>query len=265
MEFIGIDSHLHLDMYKEEERSGMIHELAQAGITHLIAVSMHLESCRMNQTLKQQFPSTVLPAYGFHPEQLIPSEEELVRLFTWIREHQHEMIAIGEVGLPYYKRTEAEQQGRAFAIEPYVELLERFIQLAVEVDKPIILHAVYEDAAIACDLLEKYSVRKAHFHWFKGSKEIVGRMIRNGYYVSFTPDIVYEQEIQQLAQIYPLELSMVETDGPWPFEGPFQGQMTHPRMIREAVKELAGIKKMDPEEAVKMIYEQTKRFYEICN
>ena len=37
------------------------------------------------------------------------------------------------------------------------------------------------------------------FDWFKGDVATVQRMAANGYYISFTPDIVYEEEIQALA------------------------------------------------------------------
>jgi TatD DNase family protein len=42
-------------------------------------------------------------------------------------------------------------------------------------------------------------------------------MKENGYFISVTPDVVYDEEIQLLVQRYPLEQMMIETDGPWPF------------------------------------------------
>lgn len=105
------------------------------------------------------------------------------------------------------------------------------------------MHAVYDDAPMACDLLEKHSIEKVHFHWFKGDGKTIERMIANGYFISVTPDVVYEQEIQQIVNAYPLERIMIETDGPWPFEGPFKGKMTHPAMMAESVKQIAKIKK----------------------
>jgi TatD DNase family protein len=88
-------------------------------------------------------------------------------------------------------------------------------------------------------------------------------MIGNGYFISFTPDILYEQEIQQLAAIYPISQIMVETDGPWPFEGPFSGQTTHPSMLAQNISKIAEIKGLDPEEAGEMIRQNTIAFYKI--
>ena len=103
---------------------------------------------------------------------------------------------------------------------------------------PIILHAVYEDADIVCDLLEKYKVSRAHFHWFKGSDETMKRMMKNGYYISITPDVLHKEKIRKIVSYYPLEYMMVETD-----TVEFQeGVITHPRMIRDVLKEISVIK-----------------------
>jgi TatD DNase family protein len=258
-----IDAHIHLERYLPAERQLILDKMPYYAVERLIAVSMNLNSCKETLELHRQFPHEVLPAYGYHPEQHMPSAAEVETLFAWITEHQSEMIAVGEVGLPYYNRQESERQGKFFDQQPYLVLLERFISLAAKLNKPIILHAVYEDADLACELLEKHQVERAHFHWFKGSAETVSLMIKRGYYISFTPDILYEPEIQQLAAGYPLSQIMIETDGPWPFEGPFSGQPTHPRMLVQIIHKLAKIKGVSTSEVTEIIRQNTLRFYKI--
>jgi len=256
-----IDSHIHLDLYEQDARQRILSEMQDSRVEKVIAVSLHLTSCKQNRSLFLAYPDQVLPVYGFYPERLLPSDADLAELFAWIERHELEMVAVGEVGLPYYMRQEAEAKGESFDLQPYIELLEQFVALAAKLQKPIVLHAVYEDAVIACDLLEKYNVNRAHFHWFKGSEKTVERMMRNGYYVSFTPDIVYEKEIQTLAkQVLPNQM-MVETDGPWPFEGPFAGQMTHPNMIYTVAEHLAAIKRLTVQETIELVRQNTNVLY----
>ncbi|MEH7748299.1 TatD family hydrolase [Neobacillus drentensis] len=252
---IMIDAHIHLDRYQDEEIKRMV--LDSAHIEALISVSFHLDSSKRNLLLAQKYPK-VKPAFGYHPEQTLPSENELNVLLNWMDDHRDEMIAVGEVGLPFYLRQE-----QGISIASYLEVLEVFISKAKRWDKPIVLHAVYDDAPLVCDLLEKSSVSKAHFHWFKGDQKTMDRMIRNGYHISITPDVVYEQEIQQLVSVYPLELMMVETDGPWPFEGPFTGKMTHPNMMEESIRKIALLKKLSAEEVSDVLHQNTKGFYHI--
>ncbi|WP_088042914.1 TatD family hydrolase [Bacillus sp. EAC] len=252
-----IDAHIHLDTYEASQREEIISNLEKFEINALITVSMNLESSKQNLYYNLNHHN-IFPAFGFHPEQEIPTKKEIDTLFQWIREHQEYMVAIGEVGLPYYKNLEQKMD-----YLPYIGLLESFIKLAYELNKPIILHAVYEDAEIVCHLLEKHSIKKAHFHWFKGSKSTIDRMIKNEYYISITPDVLYESEIQEIVKIYPLNLMMIETDGPWPFEGPFIGKWTHPKFMHESVKKIADIKQLDVELVYKKLYENTKTFYGI--
>lgn len=259
----GIDAHIHVERYEQQKQEQILRESAAAGISGLIAVSMNLESSMRTRDLAEAYPGLVFPAYGFHPEQELPSAGEMERLFQWIRAHADGMVAIGEVGLPYYLRQEAEKKGSVLPLEPYIELLEKFIRLAKELNKPIVLHAVYEDAAIACGLLEKHGVSRAHFHWYKGPRATTERMIRNQYYISLTPDVHYEPEIQELAALYPLSGLMVETDGPWPFEGPFSGMPTHPAMIADVQARLADIKGLTAEEVARQVYANTVAFYRL--
>lgn len=368
------DTHIHLEQYAPEEAERMLREFRSAGGAYVVAVSMNLESARRTERLARQNPGLVRPAYGFHPEQPLPSVEEEEALFAWMERrtargeaaaaegaqraesglaepagmHQlpaeglvadlsevrgaqrgsnraacaadlssrgsdpaahgaadtlmpsasaaptqaaealgcglnegrstlsgltsgtesapapgapQPMIAVGEVGLPYYSRQEAAERGEVLDEAGYIRLLERFVAFAARHDLPIVLHAVYEDADTACDLLERHGVRRAHFHWFKGSAETVERMIALGYYISFTPDIRYEDEIRELALRYPTDQVMSETDGPWPFEGPFAGQPTHPSMTADVCREWAALRDLSEAEAQAILLANANRFY----
>ena len=247
-----IDAHIHLDQYQDGEIPSLLEE-----VETLIAVSMQLSSCQRTLDIAKTYPK-VKAAFGFHPEQPLPSQIEENALFDWIRSHKDDMVAVGEVGLTYYLRQE-----QALDVRPYEALLERFIVLAKELKVPIVLHAVYEDATIVCDLLEKHQHRQAHFHWFKGDEAVVKRMIRQGYFISITPDALYEEEIQRLIQVYPIDLMMVETDGPWPFEGPFTNKRTSPWMMHTTLEVIASIKGLSIQEAAQIIMQNTKTFYQL--
>lgn len=255
------DAHVHVDDYPAVRRDSLLREAFAAGVAGVVAVSKAAASCAENLALARRHPGRVIPAYGHHPEQPPLGDAELDRLCDWIRERKDEPFAIGEVGLPYYARTDAEARGEPFDEAPYVRQLERFAALAAELDRPIALHAVYEDADKALDVLERYRVRKAHFHWFKGSRATVERMIRGGCYVSVTPDVLYEPDIRELAAAYPLDLLMSETDGPWPFEGPFAGRETVPAMVRDVVREIAALRGLDASEAERALASNARRLY----
>ncbi|OQR58563.1 TatD family hydrolase [Bacillus sp. CDB3] len=250
-----IDSHIHVDQYKGEEKSRLLKDVENSKeVKGLIAVSMNYQSCKDTLSLAKRYPF-VHPAIGFHPEQLI-HREECERIFKLIEAHVEDIVAIGEVGLPYYLRKEDEN----IAIDPYIAVLKKFVELASKHDLPIVLHAVYEDADTVCDFLEEYKVSRAHFHWFKGSEETMKRMMRNGYYISITPDVLHKEKIRKIVSYYPLEYMMVETDGPWEFQ---EDTLTHPYMIKDVLQEISIIKKISVEKVTEQIYANTVRFYKV--
>ncbi|PEJ34483.1 DNAase [Peribacillus butanolivorans] len=253
-----IDSHIHLDRYDERKQKQILTDMEKAQVESMLTVSMNLTSSIKNYQLSIK-DSRIKPAFGFHPEQSLPSEEEVTDLLSWMREHRHNMFAVGEVGLPYYLR----QENPNIDTSEYIEILDRFLAFAKEFEKPVILHAVYDDAPVVCDLLEKNQITKAHFHWFKGDIQTVERMVKNGYHISITPDVCYEKEIQELVSVYPLKLMMLETDGPWPFEGVFKGEWTHPGMMHDSACQIASIKNLSIEIVYETLYQNTKDFYHI--
>lgn len=257
------DTHLHLEQYGEQDRERMLEEARREGVRGIVAVSMDLASSRRTRELALRHPELVLPAYGWHPEQPLLQDGELDELIGWIRERHAdgERFAIGEVGLPYYMRSEVESAGGSFDERGYVGTLDRFAALAAELDRPLVLHAVYEDAFKAAKLLLRHGVSRAHFHWYKGDSETTGVLAQAGWSVSVTPDVLYEPEIRELATSYPLGQLMTETDGPWPFEGPFAGRTTHPLMVREAAREIARLRGLGERETAEALASNARRLY----
>ncbi|WP_152658179.1 TatD family hydrolase [Oceanobacillus sp. CFH 90083] len=248
-----IDAHIHLDWYQPNELQELIHTLKIDG---MITVASDFKSCQRAWQLAQTYPF-VYATFGWHPEQALPAAQEINHILEAIEQKSQDIAAIGEVGLPYYTKLKNPSLDTA----PYHAVLEQFVQAAKKYDLPIVLHAVYEDASVVCDLLEKYQIKRAHFHWFKGDSTTINRMIGNQYMISVTPDCWYEAEIQSLIKQYPLELIMAETDGPWSFKGPFQNQMTHPNMILEAGKKIAEIKQLTVQTVQEQLTRNTIDFY----
>ncbi|WP_062349957.1 TatD family hydrolase [Bacillus kwashiorkori] len=253
-----IDAHIHLDLYKTEDREVILHDLDKYSINSLISVSKNYQSSLANLKLYEN-NNKVKPAIGFHPEQSLPSEEELGDLLQLLENKHDQIVAVGEVGLPYYVKQEKKQ----LPLKPYMELLEAFIVQAAKLDKPIILHAIYEHTAIVCDLLEKHTIKKAHFHWYKGDKKSIERLARNGYFVSITPDIFYKERTEKLVRQFPIEQLMVETDGPWPFVGIFTSKMTHPKMIHQTMRKIACIKRLNLLETYELLFNNTQAFFNL--
>ena len=85
-------------------------------------------------------------------------------------------------------------------------------------------------------------MRRAVFHWHKSDEATTRAILKAGYFISLTPEVVYRDRDQDLAGMVPLDQMMVETDGPWPYGGPFEGKATEPYFIADVISAIATIR-----------------------
>jgi TatD DNase family protein len=67
-------------------------------------------------------------------------------------------------------------------------------------------------------------------------------IVDHGYYISVTPEACYRQRDRELVAAVPLANLLVETDGPWPYGGEFEGRLTEPAFLGRLIEEIALIK-----------------------
>lgn len=233
------DAHIHLNQYKDIDRQ--IEQWQQAGIEGVAAVSTDLRSSYETLSLKQRYPDFIFAAIGFHPEQPLPSSRDITEWENLLRRERHLISAIGEVGLPYYTLHEQQHD----SLEHYIAFLDEMMCISKRESLPIILHAVHSHTPIAYDLLTRHHILTAHFHWLKAAPSVVKQITDSGYYISVTPEACYRERDQDLIRHVPLKQLLTETDGPWPFSGPFQNKATSPIFIEDVIKKIAEVKGKD--------------------
>ena len=230
-----IDAHIHLNQYGSLD--AMIEEWINSGVRKVVAVSTDLSSSYETLDLKRRYPEFIYAAVGYHPEQPIPHQKDLLELFSLISSERHLVSAIGEVGVPHYTLS-----NNCHSIGEYLEILSLFVECAKKQNLPILLHAVHDKAYPVLQLLIKNSLEKAHFHWLKAPMEIVEQIIEAGYFISVTPEVCYRERDQKLAMAVPLNQLLLETDGPWSFGGPFIHEKTTPKLLLPTAKHVANLK-----------------------
>ncbi|MCL6637637.1 MAG: TatD family hydrolase [Alicyclobacillus sp.] len=216
------DTHYHID--QAQQPLNVLRRAEQAGV-RLVAPSLHPASYRAILRLQQQSRAIRWVTAGLHPEHQ-PRQ-------TDVREAlQQAAVAdgIGEVGLPCYNRP---PNMRDYAV------FRAFCELAAATDKPLIVHAVRQQAAAALALLQQAGVRRAVFHWLKADRETVDAIVRQGYCISVTPEVTFMERDRQLVQWVPVQQLLVETDGPYPLRGPYAGREPQPAWVEDAARVVA--------------------------
>ncbi|TCS84210.1 TatD family hydrolase [Tepidibacillus fermentans] len=251
------DSHIHLNQYPKEKIPYYLEKWENGGVEGIIAVATDLRSSYELLEWKQKYPDFIHIAMGHHPEQELPVEKDLLDLLALIQMESSKIVAIGEVGIIHYRQSELGVND----LNGYIELLKIFTETAKKLNVPIILHAVHDKTEIALQTLLEENMKKAHFHWFKSSKETTKKVIEAGYTVSFTPELTFRERDQMIAKQFPLTQILLETDGPWPLEGNFNGRIPEPIWIRESISTLAKLKKLTEEDIVYVLNQNISHLY----
>jgi TatD DNase family protein len=232
------DAHIHLDQYNQEQIDLRIEQWQQAGVVGVIAVSTDLASSYRTLRLKQRYPQFVFAAIGFHPEQPLPSNQEIEELLSLLSIERKHISAIGEVGLPYYNKNNPNIISRE---ADYEELLRRFSLTAKQNHLPLILHAVHDKAESALHIVNEMKVEKVHFHWLKAPQKIVQKIVESGYFISVTPEVCFKERDQKLALVIPEGQLLLETDGPWKYDYWKENMETTPILIRKSAEIIAQL------------------------
>jgi TatD DNase family protein len=246
-----IDTHTHLCLADfDDDREGVLERAAEVGIAAVIAVSETLEESHRTLELAAAFPGRIFPALGLFPTFLDPEQGRAVE--DLIRTERERLVAIGEVGLDYWKvQDEADREVQR-------EIFSRFIDLSVELDLPLNVHA-RSCGRLTIELLLERGAERVQMHAFDGraAKALPG--VEAGFFFSVPPSIVRAAQKQKLVRRLPLENLLIETDSP--VLGPDPKQRNEPANARISLQAIAELKELPIEAVEEAIEENTRRLY----
>ncbi len=216
-----VDVHAHLtDERFAPDLAAVLDNARAAGLTRVICNGVNVEDNTAAQAIAAADP-LVRPAYGLYPVDAVltemqqagleyprqagePTAEESVQ---WVRDHLDEAIAIGEIGLDGLWVPEIfwDRQEQVFRM---------LVQLALDADKPIIVHTRKRELR-AFEILVEMGVTKADFHCFGSKVKLAQRIAAAGYYLSIPAHARKAQNFTRMLEVLPRERILLETDCPY--------------------------------------------------
>ena len=238
-----IDSHCHLDYYREAEVPDILARAAAAGVSEMVTIGTTMAQAATALKLVETFPS-VWGCVGVHPHHAAEAEIPHPATLVSIAEHP-KVIGIGESGLDYfYDRAPRQIQQANFRAH---------IRAARSAELPLVIHARDADADIAAILHEEWdSGGEFQFlmHCFSSSRGLAETAIAMGGYVSFSGIVTFPKsnELREIARDLPAERILVETDAPYLAPVPVRGKRNEPAHVRHTAAVLADVRGMSLEE-----------------
>ena len=266
-EYFDIHSHFHFPDY-EADREEQIAEMKVAGIG-TIAIGTGLETSKQAISLAEKYDN-VFASVGLHPDDL-KDGTEFVPDFLQLAHHP-KVVSIGECGLDYFQVTLGVTKSKEDK-KIQKKVFEEQINLALEVDKPLMLHVRpskgTQDAYFdSLEILESYSKKhgdklRGNMHFFAGDMDVLKNVLSLGFTVSFTGVLTFTHDYDNLVRYAPLDMIMSETDAPYVAPVPYRGKRNSPLYVPEVVKAIARICEEDLPHVKKTLVQNAIRNFKI--
>lgn len=279
--YIDIHSHVNFKAF-DEDREEVIKRALESD-TWTINVGTQIDTSNKAVEMANQYKEGVYAIVGLHPIHTGASYHDEKELGVGGKEFTSrgeifdydfykklaldpKTVAIGECGLDYFRISNEESR-----IKQETDFKKQ-IELAIEVDKPLMLHlrngpqrSAYDDAfSILNSQFKIHNSRlRGNLHFFAGSIPEAKKFLDLGSTFSFTGVITFTKDYDEVVKYIPLERIMSETDSPYVTPAHFQGKRNEPLYVKEVVKRIAKIKGMDVEIVRKQILENASKFFNI--
>lgn len=249
------DTHAHYDDRAfDPDREELLPRLHREGVELILDPGCDEASSALALELAERYPF-VWAAVGFHPEDLGSfSEEAYERVKALAR--RPKCAAIGEIGLDYYWDASQKETQKA--------LFRRQIDLALELDKPVIVHD-REAHGDSLAIVRDYPALRGVFHCFSGSPEMAEELLSRGWYLGFDGPVTYKnaRRALEVLALCPLNRLLLETDSPYLSPVPQRGKRNDSSNLRYVAEKIGQVKGLSGEAVAAAALENGRRLFRI--
>ena len=260
MEFF--DTHAHFYAPDDGDFAPWFQRAAEAGVTRVLLATSGWE----NTTDSANCANATKGAYfsaGIHPHEAeTETSHDLRDYLTFLK--QEKCVAAGEIGLDYYYEISGAEKQR--------EVFETFLNLALECDKPAIIHCRDKaDSGPAYDHayehLSAFAAKGGRFvlHSFAGSPQWVEKFDQLGAWFGVGGMVTFKaaENIRTIVRLMPTDRILMETDSPYLAPVPFRGKRNHPALMPNITETLALCQCRTAEEMAAIALDNALRFFRI--
>ena len=250
-----VDSHCHLQDAKFDDDRAEVIARSLDILDWVVVIGDDLPTSRQALEITGD---RIYASVGVHPYYAATVDRDLCIEFRQMAKSDR-VVAIGEIGLDYFKYNETPKPVQESAFRTQLEL-------AVELELPVVIHN-RESTEDLCNILDEYAERLSGgvIHCFAGSPEFVERACGWEFYISFAGNVTFPkaEELRIAASEVPFERLLVETDAPYLAPQAVRGKRCEPAYVKHTAEFLAQLLDMPYEEFSRTMTENASRLYDI--
>ncbi len=244
------DTHCHIFEEEYTNRDNILQNLNKDNVKRIIINGYNDKTNK--EVIELIKNKNVYGALGFHPNNI---KELNAKSLDFIEKNinNDKIIAIGEIGLDYYRNKEN--------IEEQKKLLRKLLYIAKKHNKPVILHNRNSTSDLL-EILKEFNLTGI-IHSFSGSLETAEEFIKLGYYLGINGIVTFKNtNLPKTLSNIPLKRILLETDSPYITPEPLRGKQNEPRNIKYIAKKVAKVFNISDKE---LYLELEKNFCELFN
>ena len=280
MKNLLIDTHAHVNFndFKNDAKEVIKKSLDEN--IWMINVGAERKTSERAVKMAEEYGTGVYAAVGLHPSHLVEQDVEyeengeIVKYKSKPEEFDYDfylnlaknkkVVGIGECGLDYFRTSDESFK------EKQKEIFIKHLELAKEVNKPIIIHCrnAHDDLLKILHLAVKPPSGVMHF--FTGNLEQAKKYIELGFYISFSGVITFPPLRRAGANAYndvikniPLEKILVETDCPYVAPVPHRGKRNEPAYVKYVAHKIAELRGISFEEVAEQTTKNARKLFGI--
>ena len=253
-----IDSHCHLDfLHFDEDRDEVLTRAVEAGVTVVINPGTDLESSRRAVGLTERYDN-VYAAIGVNPHDASTLDRQTLTELRQLVTHP-KVVAIGEIGLDYYRDLSPRAQQRA--------AFEAQLTLAADLDLPVIIHQRESGTDVMAALRDW--AEGGHpgcvLHAFSGDQAMADEAVSLGFFIGVGGPLTFKnaRQLPDIVPHLPQNCLVVETDAPYLAPHPYRGKRNEPAHMVLVAERLAQLRGLSFDELVKQVTENTLRLFRL--
>lgn len=255
MGLFDVHAHLtHPDIFQDIEN--VLARASAAGVTSIVSNGLNPADNAAVLALSERFP-IVKPAFGLYPVDAVlvemnaagetyPGQREVwpaSEAIGWVRDHVEQAFAVGEIGLDGY-----------WVKEPFWpaqdEAFRALVRLALEADKPIIIHTRKRERR-TLELLDELGARRVDWHCFTGRLSLAREITARGHYVSIPANVRRSESFTRMLETLPRDRLLLETD--CPYLGPEKDVLNEPANVKHTAAFAAQLWKTSEDAAARQL------------
>ncbi len=249
-----VDTHCHLhDAAFDEDRAEVLDRALEA-LEFIVVIGDDLESSGRALDLCGE---RVHACVGMHPYHAASVNAAALSALKELAQRPG-VVALGEIGLDYhYKKAGCLEQQIAFR---------RQIELAIELDLPIVVHSrdAQDDTA---QILQDYAAELPGgiMHCFGGDAPFARKCLDMGFHISFAGNVTFPKAnvLRQAAKVVPLDRLLVETDSPYLAPQPVRGRRCEPAYVQHTAEALARLHGVPDDEFADQTTRNARRVFDL--